>query len=264
MKCEIVTPLLMHGANKNIAELRAPSIKGVMRFWWRAVHGNLSLDKLREQEAKIFGNTKQKSSFKIILNTQNLDVKDFNPLPHKDNNFKIKGFSPNQTFEIKFLGENLELVKNIFILSTILGGFGQRARRGFGCIKVKKIKDNNDELISFNYPLIGKDIEKFIKNKINDNFVLPSNNRHDFDAYPFIREIDIGNSYDTYEEVLKKIGLATHKYSEFGGRGNNRFASPLFVSIIKKDEKYAPIITVLNTTKSIPFKDINNFKKAIL
>jgi hypothetical protein len=45
----------------------------------------------------------------------------FNPLPHKQPNFKIKGFSPEQTFEIEFLGKNLELVKKIFILSTILG-----------------------------------------------------------------------------------------------------------------------------------------------
>ena len=33
---EVVTPMFLGGANVNDAELRIPSIKGMLRFWWRA------------------------------------------------------------------------------------------------------------------------------------------------------------------------------------------------------------------------------------
>ena len=147
IQCEIVTPLLMHGADKN-AELREQSFKGIMRFWWRAIHGNLDLEALKKEENKIFGNTEQKSNFRMKLINNNLNTNEFNPLPHKNTNFKINGFSPNQTFQIEFIEKDLGLITNIFILSTILGGFGQRSRRGFGSIKIIKIidKDNNSTI----------------------------------------------------------------------------------------------------------------------
>ncbi|MEO1928407.1 MAG: type III-B CRISPR module RAMP protein Cmr1, partial [Nautiliaceae bacterium] len=65
IKCEIITPLLMHGADGKRAELREQSFKGVMRFWWRAINGNLGLKELKEKEAEIFGDTNKKSSFRM-------------------------------------------------------------------------------------------------------------------------------------------------------------------------------------------------------
>jgi CRISPR-associated protein Cmr1 len=35
---EIVTPMFIGGGNPNDVELRPPSIKGALRFWWRALH----------------------------------------------------------------------------------------------------------------------------------------------------------------------------------------------------------------------------------
>lgn len=56
----VVTPLFMSGADQSRAELRLPSIKGVLRFWWRALAwerlGN-DLKAVREQEAQLFGST---------------------------------------------------------------------------------------------------------------------------------------------------------------------------------------------------------------
>ena len=254
IQCEIITPLLMHGANPKYAELRPPSIKGVMRFWWRAIHGDLDLETLREREAEIFGNTKRKSSFNIKIDNHNLEIDNFNPLPHKSNTFKIQGFKPTATFTIKFLGQNLELIQDIFELATILGGFGQRARRGFGSIKI--VSNNITDNITKEY------IDELI-NKINQDFRYTTNNRHDFNQYPFIRKIDIGKNYKNNIEILKKIGEATHRYSRFGN-ANPKFASPLFVSVVKNNEGYKPIITTLNSTKPIPFRDIDKFIKGII
>jgi len=248
-KCEIVTPLLMHGANSKKAELRSPSIKGIMRFWWRAIHGNLNLEKLKEKEAEIFGDTSKKSSFSMKINSLNLKKYEFNPLPHKNINFKIEGYKPNQKFDIVFSGTDLDIIKDIFELATILGGFGQRARRGFGSIRIV----DNDEDFNIDY------INNLIK-RINSDFNYSVNLSN---KYPFIRTIEIGKVYSNYNDLLKQIGSATHKYPCFGS-ANPRFASPIYVSVIKNKKGYRPIITTLNSSRKVSSKKISAFKGMIL
>ncbi len=56
----VVTPLFMSGADQTKAELRLPSIKGALRFWWRALawgrlNGNLA--EIREEENTLFGDS---------------------------------------------------------------------------------------------------------------------------------------------------------------------------------------------------------------
>jgi CRISPR-associated protein Cmr1 len=62
---EVVTPLFLGGADPSRSvELRAPSVKGALRFWWRALawsrrNGDLSairhLSAIRKEEQEIFG-----------------------------------------------------------------------------------------------------------------------------------------------------------------------------------------------------------------
>ena len=63
-KFEVVTPCFLGGANhEEEAELRLPSIKGALRFWWRAWNyariakkkNNDIIASLREKEGKLFG-----------------------------------------------------------------------------------------------------------------------------------------------------------------------------------------------------------------
>ncbi len=74
---ETVTPLFMAGADGNTLELRPPSIKGLMRFWWRAQYCGhqttpemLTREKIEAEEGKIFGTASgagQKSAFSIRM-----------------------------------------------------------------------------------------------------------------------------------------------------------------------------------------------------
>jgi len=260
IKCEIVTPLLMHGVNKNIAELRPPSIKGVMRFWWRAIHGNLSLDELKEKESKIFGGAGDgnavQSSFKIKLNSYHLKTKQFDPVPHKPKRkdgspyFTIIGFEDNQSFEIEFITHYKEIITKIFKLSTVLGGFGQRSRRGFGSIQ---IDDNNNHITE-------NSIKQLIKD-INEGFNYSSKIN-----YPYIKNIEIGKKYNDINILIRTISSATHTYNYDGmfGAVTKRYASPIYISIIKNNNSYQPIITTLNATKNIDKKRLQDFKGAIL
>jgi CRISPR-associated protein Cmr1 len=49
--CEIITPMFLAGADTGQPELRPPSIKGAMRFWWRAVQRFTSPDDLKRRDA---------------------------------------------------------------------------------------------------------------------------------------------------------------------------------------------------------------------
>lgn len=72
--CEVITPMFLAGADGSTPELRPASIKGAMRFWWRAMNGGLvrkdeqgrwDYSELKKRESEIFGGTSQRSSFSI-------------------------------------------------------------------------------------------------------------------------------------------------------------------------------------------------------
>ncbi|MBD3338447.1 MAG: type III-B CRISPR module RAMP protein Cmr1 [Candidatus Lokiarchaeota archaeon] len=73
--CKLITPMFLAGADGKSVELRPPSIKGAMRFWWRASlwgieKKSISHNYLESEEGKIFGtasNNGKKSSFSIRI-----------------------------------------------------------------------------------------------------------------------------------------------------------------------------------------------------
>jgi CRISPR-associated protein Cmr1 len=69
VELEAVTPLWIGGADYQ-AELRSPSVRGCLRFWFRALIGGVlgeSLPELRQAEGAVYGNTTQASSVAVRL-----------------------------------------------------------------------------------------------------------------------------------------------------------------------------------------------------
>ena len=69
VELEAVTPLWIGGASRQ-AELRPPSVRGHLRFWFRALAGGLLGEELRtvcEAESAVFGNTTRASSVVVRL-----------------------------------------------------------------------------------------------------------------------------------------------------------------------------------------------------
>ncbi|MGC8872690.1 MAG: type III-B CRISPR module RAMP protein Cmr1, partial [Caldimicrobium sp.] len=60
LKCKIITPMFMAGADRSNPELRPSEFKGMMRFWWRAIRAESDIEKLKKEEAEIFGGTGEK------------------------------------------------------------------------------------------------------------------------------------------------------------------------------------------------------------
>lgn len=277
LDCEIITPMFLAGSCISKPELRPPSLKGMMRYWWRAVNGNLPLKELREQESNIFGASSGqigKSKFNIRIQSKELSTSVYKPLLEKD--FRLTGFNPGQDISI-ILTSNINVSKfeEILKLSLILGGLGRRTRRGCGSLK---LSNNEFEL---------EDILELINNvgsvqyRIFNNRIILQNKSDFLANYPYLLEVSVGHVYSSWEELLDRVAQASHdccddslgsvSQSEKTGRPKkDRLASPLYVSVIKNENgEYLPIISTLNTVFKNPTKIVDDsiqdkFKEMIL
>lgn len=262
-ECEIITPMFLAGADGRYPEIRPSSIKGSLRFWWRAMNGNLDIKELRRQEENIFGcgGKVAKRSNVIVRTTHPVWNDNFYEylLPHKQK-AKSKAFNVGQKFvvflslSIENYGFNISMLESLFVLVCLLGGFGKRSRRGFGSVRILK-KDGEE----FGFPKCSEDLVKCI-NTINNDYIydpltdqisLRFLSKYTCD-YPYIKEIVIGNKVYSADELVKMIGESSHlNVTCANGCDSPRFASPTYVSAIKADrnndskEKYYPVVTSL-------------------
>ena len=162
--------MFLSGADQRKAELRAPSIKGLLRFWWRALQSTSKIDELIQRENDIFGSGGENggggSSFSLRVAYEHLETsKEKFPKHNIMVTSKSKGgtFSVNileylayGTYEYKkgegnvFLRDWIkpgnkfhigmtffkekhinEVLKSMYVFS-LFGGIGSRNRNGFG------------------------------------------------------------------------------------------------------------------------------------
>ena len=264
-KCETITPMFLAGADGVTPELRAPSIKGALRFWWRAMHGHLPLAELKKKEGEIFGGTGDNSSRSNILvrvSQKNLQTERAVLVPHKSF-MQQQAFRKGQTFEVSLslvtakAGFSLDHLVSLFEISCILGGLGKRVRRGMGSINILDVKSTNTEYVKKITSKIDlQDIFELIK--IFSPYYTLSNDSINFiysgrsEKYGFINQIQLGKSREE-NELLGIISNATHDVktqnslayeASMGYASRGRYASPVYVSVVKGSLR--PIITTLN------------------
>lgn len=153
---EFITPAFIRGADQRIPEVRSPSIKGAMRWWFRALAGSYFGDdaqKLKEIENQVFGSTKERSRVKIsvtpLSSPKRLNLKEF-----KDKNVGYIWFSmnllgkrgtithyypPGSRFRVVLESPSERVIKlatlSLWALVS-LGSVGFRSRRGTGSMKI--------------------------------------------------------------------------------------------------------------------------------
>jgi len=165
---EVVTPLFLAGADQTRAELRPASIRGALRFWFRAMMGGLLQgnweqvkDQMRKLEAAVFGDTEQASHVQIhvVPQKQNIISPGGPPVRIKpgvvylgfpfyqwagQGQYRLVRayFNPRSSFRLDFSsrpGSDSELLKKVIWgtlwLMTHMGGLGSRSRRGFGSLQ---------------------------------------------------------------------------------------------------------------------------------
>jgi CRISPR-associated protein Cmr1 len=155
---ELVTPMFMGGADpQNQPELRAASLRGLLRFWFRAIYPNEV-----EAEQEVFGAMGKRSPLKLTVEPVHLrpgrarspNLRDYNYLGYglighdrQSRQFlTVRPYlEPGSTFRVTFTfsplvkDEDKEEVIRSFWALAMLGGLGARSRRGFGAFYVTSV-----------------------------------------------------------------------------------------------------------------------------
>jgi len=155
IELQTVTPLLLHGVSPQAPpELRAPSLRGVLRYWFRAaaglVIGDKNLEGLRQMEKTVFGQSEDCASpISIRIVPGQYQTETVLILPHK-NQGRTQSIASGGSFTLKFSAYRelqpgaWECAQAALLLMTSFGGLGQRSRRGYGTLRI--VKSNPPEI----------------------------------------------------------------------------------------------------------------------
>ncbi len=183
---KVVTPVFMSGAEQNQTELRLPSIKGVLRFWWRTLantHFAGDLKLMREEEAIIFGSTNAQA--KVLMSLEAKEPKSINVGEVLKTNNRVVGdgarylaygimeafgsrnkgteagqltrpcleapfeFSLYLSFRTSSISEEqMKSIKDALKIMGLLGGLGSRSRKAYGSVNLLSLEHNDKEIWS--------------------------------------------------------------------------------------------------------------------
>jgi len=275
-KFEIVTPLIMSGADSRNVELRTQSIKGMLRWWYRFLNGGgMDLITLKKQESNIFGSQEKASKIKLKLELGSNNATTQAYLCMNDNRNtqnkqydKIfrKSYNSSNFFILTVLFNDENIIKefeNILFFINYFGGIGSRWRRGFGSVKI--INSNNQYLFTENFDSIEK-LKEYLINKLKkiqlyQNIDLSFTNLSNSDLFIIMPKNKNWQSWqdamnDLRKEFYRKFKHEINKKNI--GNFNPRQASPLIIQIKKtkianKDQYYGVIISSYK-------KENNDFK----
>ncbi len=244
---EIVTPMFIGGGDDDV-ELRPPSIKGALRFWWRALHwgqclqeanqnNNAALKILHQREAILFGAAVKddkygqgKLQLRLKLEKNLKEAQLPNPsigqtyllgqgLYHFKNGLLKKALDANQSFTIRLkLADDVkpEAVLNTLLLWGLLGGLGSRSRKGWGSVAIRSLKytgksDIETPAIPDSLTVYKETVKKLLSNKAT---ALPL-----FTAFSNNTRIDVSKNGANALTLLGDIGMEMQMYRSYGKNG---------------------------------------------
>lgn len=288
LKCEVITPMFLSGANEK-AELRVPSIKGVLRYWWRALNGHLSRQDLKKEEGNIFGSiesgNEKKSCVSIVINNKNLnnephlqevsssnlyifDYLLYGVWNHRQNEKKY--FNVSNTFDLVLNCQDSkvknEVLKSLYVWNEY-GGLGAKSRNGFGSIHISNLSEytNNFSLSDLFSNQTLTPYTSFVKDKV--------------------KWFEFNQIFNTWDDALGTIGMAyrearlkiepSHQYNKRQYIGApiiigkklksklERHSKPYFLKVKKVGDKFkAGILFLPSLYIDGNIQEAKNFKDA--
>ncbi|MEO0139328.1 MAG: type III-B CRISPR module RAMP protein Cmr1 [candidate division WOR-3 bacterium] len=254
----ILTPLAMGGANRNL-EFRIPSIKGMLRWWFRFYYAGMvnDLKELRENEDKTFGSTERSCPFYLRVIYYPEKRKYYKPL-------KRLVYLPDQEFtllfESPFMYDNWsQHLENSLRFLSLFGGLGARWRRGFGSVEVKGFEWRGRDLDSLGN--FANNIISFPITSISQGFMNISNTgvyivkpRNGF--WQNWEKAIYGLRNDFYTKIKGFLNVRSISYKPPKGQRN---VSPVVIQIKRTDNgKYFGVVLVYNG-----WNRLNDFKNAL-
>jgi CRISPR-associated protein Cmr1 len=160
---ETLTPLMLAGAKQNAPELRAPSFRGVLRYWLRALLGGLygtdgTLQPVRDGESAIFGTEQDASPVTLRVHQEQPILPGSirqrwgfpGPRPALLEHHR---FSLTLSARREEHGDQLQKAEAALWLLGHFGGVGTRARRGLGNLAISP-QGNPNLPVSFKPPTL--------------------------------------------------------------------------------------------------------------
>jgi CRISPR-associated protein Cmr1 len=159
----VSTPMFLGGADQTSeAELRPASIKGALRFWWRALawsEGVQNAADLREKEAALFGSSETgQSRFQLWLENPLVETNQVTEKWHPTSWKQYTGYGlrdkdkgerrfiqAGREFTVHFNTHRCDVAQRSQLVRAIqafglLGGLGSRSRKGWGSISLTKLE----------------------------------------------------------------------------------------------------------------------------
>ncbi|OAT80418.1 type III-B CRISPR module RAMP protein Cmr1 [Desulfotomaculum copahuensis] len=219
---KLTTPLFMAGADQTGAEMRAPSIKGALRFWYRAIALSQlgSWQEVQEKERKIFGSSKTgQGRFLITVERKGLSSSKTFDFKHDQAGIVYLGyglkdaqrkyFEPGASITVKLLfkpgsgEETVEPVMKALIALGLFGGLGARARNGLGSVAITSLQIDGVE--KWDNPKDEKELKKKIAEFVQSLAPLPAE-LPAYTAFSAQTRIDVAGADRDPVKLLDDIG----------------------------------------------------------
>ncbi|MHA1265530.1 MAG: type III-B CRISPR module RAMP protein Cmr1 [Candidatus Helarchaeota archaeon] len=244
LELESVTPVFIAGADQRSIEnegLRAPSLRGAMRWWFRAVaggvkfsYGDLDLNSVIKEEERIWGTDDKRSKVSLSVVSRNLNISTFQNVKKEGIRYLSYGLFKRpytdlgSQFGIRILfryivsdEEKEKVIATLWLLLN-LGNVGSKSRKGFGGLRVT----NNVTIsgIEFKNPSSLKELEEYLKNNLKECIRIfgwggrtPMNKS--LPKYPIIAPYYwkmkiLYNTYNSAIDAINYIGKKIRKYRE--------------------------------------------------
>jgi CRISPR type III-B/RAMP module RAMP protein Cmr1 len=261
----VVSPAFIAGTDKEKPEMRSSTIRGHLRYWWRALYGAnpkyaRGTDLLYKDESAVFGSTSAGSTFSVVLlPASKIEIGKVAMLPHRENS----GGNVSSVMALTAARYQLRLTTrpgkpiaegawNALQLWSLLGGVGRRSRRTFGAVDIRKMEGNPQDWYTYpNTPEAWAERIKEIIQKINPPTASST------PAFPTLARnysrILVGTEgFATQKEANQHIFRAllrnkTYKPKErtFGSVQGGRRASPVHIQVRKINDGFYPVLTAM-------------------
>ncbi|MCG0315059.1 MAG: RAMP superfamily CRISPR-associated protein, partial [Calditerricola sp.] len=263
----VLSPLVVRReARLDTVEMRMPSLKGMLRFWWRALQGHAALEDIRKKEQALFGAAGSgKSPVRMVLARTvppvSVEESQVFLLPHKRKG-KVAYFPTGGPPFLMWLTapeDKLEMYEHLLRTALLLGGLGARGRRGFGSLHIDPPPQGLEEICAWLNKASGansifavettaledhqgrrRSVERIVLRKENPSL-----------RFPYVQEVYRGDPLPQDQQAILKW---LHRIGTLSSRHNSLYTG------------YTAVLEQTATEPAVKelFKKLKNEKKARL
>jgi CRISPR type III-B/RAMP module RAMP protein Cmr1 len=263
LELEVLTPAFISGADQNQLELRSASVRGLLRWWWRAAVGHQydNPAKLAEPEARLFGSAthKLKSPLRVTVrcnglpqwatNRERLTAEQVGILRYigygaffRPGESPRPALAPGSKFTVTLAwphgvltNEQQDDLVHAACAWVTLGGIGSRSRKGFGQLD-GKIAAASSEFRQRASQVWASYRQDLLRNgRAVDSEIPP------FPQLEYRRIWKSSQTYSKWQDALGSIGKCYKEHRPSGdkrwiaGEADPRRASSLLISVIREN-----------------------------